>query len=108
MIISAKVMPLTLAVAVLLAILGTHVVNAKAEIRWCSISDEGATNCSFDAVAQCLAAVSGAGGYCMREAQMSDSELRAADSSTREAKRPVKHKRQPSNLPTDIHICRGC
>src|SRR5436190_6250728 len=99
-------MPMPLPVAAfLLAIFGTHMADAKAEIRWCSISDEGASNCSFVSVALCLAAVSGSGGYCIREAQMNDSQLRAADSSTSEAKRPVKNKRQPSNLPTDIHIC---
>jgi len=100
-------MPLPVAV-LLLAIFGTHLANAKAEIRWCSISDEGASNCSFVAVAQCLAAVSGSGGYCIREAQMNDSQRRAADSSTSEAKRSAKNKRQHGNLPIDIHICRGC
>jgi hypothetical protein len=43
----------------------------------------------------------------MPEAQMNDSELRAADSSTSEAKNPV-NRRQHRNLPIDIHICRGC
>src|SRR5690349_15596206 len=100
-------MPLPVA-ALLLAIFGMSTANAEAEIRWCSISDEGASNCSFVAVAQCLAAVSGAGGYCMREAQLSDSEPRAVDRSTSEAKRPVKNQRQHRNLPIDIHICRGC
>ena len=104
-----KAMPMPLPVAAfLLAIFGMHTADAKAEIRWCSISDEGASNCSFVSVAQCLAAVSGAGGYCMREAQMSDSEPRVADSSTSEAKRPVKNQKQHRNLPIDIHICRGC
>src|SRR3954467_9129442 len=103
-----KAMPTTLPVtALMLAIFVMHTANAKTEIRWCSISDEGASNCSFVAVAQCLAAVSGAGGYCMREAQMSDSEPRIADSSTSEAKRPGKNQRQHRNLPIDIHICRG-
>jgi hypothetical protein len=108
-IIHPKAMPMLLPVAaLLLTIFGTHIADAKAEIRWCSISNEGASNCSFVSVAQCLAAGSGAGGDCMREAQMSDSEPRAADSSTSEAKRPVKNKRQHRNLPIDIHICRGC
>src|SRR5689334_13928141 len=100
-------MPLAIA-ALLLAIFGIHTADAKVEIRWCSISDEGASNCSFVSVAQCLSAVSGAGGYCMREAQMSDSELRAAENSKSEAKRPVKNQRQHRNLPIDVHICRGC
>jgi hypothetical protein len=104
-----KAMPMPLPVAaLLLAVLAMHAADAKAEIRWCSISDEGASNCSFASVAQCLAAVSGAGGYCIREAQISDSEPRAADSSTSEVKRPVKNQRQRRNLPIDIHICRGC
>jgi len=89
-----KAMPMPLPVAAfLLAIFGMHTADAKAEIRWCSISDEGASNCSFVSVAQCLAAVSGAGGYCMREAQMSDSEPRVADSSTSEAKGVIRRSR---------------
>src|SRR5436189_6272435 len=100
-------MPLPVA-ALLLAIFGMHPAAAKAEIHWCSVSDEGASNCSFVSVAQCLAAVSGVGGYCMREAQISDSQLRAAENSTSEAKRPLKNQRQHRNLPTDIHFCRGC
>jgi hypothetical protein len=108
MIIHPKAVSMPLAVATLwLAIFGALMTNAKAEIRWCSISDEGANNCSFVSVAQCLAAVSRSGGYCMPEAQMNDSELRASDSSTSEAKKPV-NRRQHRNLPIDIHICRGC
>src|SRR3954453_6065055 len=89
-------MPLAV-VALWLLILGALITSAKAEIRWCSISDEGANNCSFVSVAQCLAAVSRAGGYCMTEAQMNDSEFRASDSSPSKAKKPVKG-RQHRNL----------
>jgi hypothetical protein len=104
-----KAMPMPRPIAaLLLIILATPMADAKAEIHWCSISDQGSSNCSFISVDQCLATVSGLGGYCMREAQLSDGKPRAADSSTSEAKRPVKNQRRYRNSPIDIHICRGC
>ncbi len=108
MIIDPQAMRMPLPVALfLLVVCGTQAVDAKTEILWCSISDEGSSNCSFASVAQCLSAVAGAGGYCMREAQVSDNELRAAGKSRSEAKSRAKHK-QNGNLPIDIHFCRGC
>ena len=102
-----KAMPVHLAFAALL-LFGSQIATAKDQSRWCSISDDGARNCSFVSVARCLAAASRSGGYCMREEQMDDRPRRAANDSTNEAKQALKNQSQNSDLPIDIHICRGC
>lgn len=81
---------------------------AKEHGRWCSITDQGAGNCSFELVARCLKAVSAAGGYCMRQAQMDDRPRRAAEDLSNEANSAINTQKQNCDLPIDIHICRGC
>jgi hypothetical protein len=41
---------------------------AKADPRWCAISNQVVGDCSFATIEQCHAAVSGTGGFCMWEA----------------------------------------
>jgi hypothetical protein len=90
-----------------LAALGSQIASAKTASFWCAISDEGASNCSFVSIGQCLAAVSGAGGYCMREAQI-EVRPRAADYPANNAKSAKKDYTHQRDVPIDIHICRGC
>jgi hypothetical protein len=99
-----KAMPVRLAFAALL-LSGSHIATAKEHGHWCSITDQGSNNCSFDSVARCLKAVSAAGGYCMRQAQMDDRPRPAADDLSNEA---INNQKQNRDLPIDIHICRGC
>ena len=93
----------------LLTATASFIDAANAQQRWCAISNEGSSNCSFASMTDCRAQVSGSGGNCMPEA-------------------PVGH-RQPTpsaraaNLPKDnldamlervnkkdskIQLCRGC
>lgn len=46
----------------------SFVETAKGDPRWCAISHEGASNCSFNTMDQCRAEVSGLGGYCVPRA----------------------------------------
>jgi hypothetical protein len=54
------------AIAVLLIMAAvTPVSTAQAEGSWCAnYSGNGGTNCGFYSFEQCMAAVSGAGGFC--------------------------------------------
>jgi uncharacterized protein DUF3551 len=54
--------------ALLFVASGSIIETAKAEFRWCSISNEGFMNCSFTTIEQCRTAVSGMGGFCIPEA----------------------------------------
>ena len=56
-----------LAAAIVVAI-GSFIEPAKADPRWCAISNQGAGNCSFTTIELCRAEVSGTGGFCMWEA----------------------------------------
>jgi hypothetical protein len=41
-------------------------VHAHADGAWCSYYYKGGTNCGFHSYEQCMANVSGIGGYCQR------------------------------------------
>jgi len=60
-----KILLFALAILIVAAGLGTRAVAQN--YPWCAIFDGGAnsTSCSFDTVAQCMATVSGVGGFCM-------------------------------------------
>jgi hypothetical protein len=47
---------------------GSFIGPAKADPRWCAVSNQGTGNCSFTTIEQCHAKVSGIGGFCLREA----------------------------------------
>jgi len=52
----------------LLALLCLSTVEASADGSWCAYygSGHGGTNCGFYSFEQCMAALSGNGGYCAR------------------------------------------
>ena len=54
---------ITLAAA-LFGALSVSIHEARADGNWCARYPEGASNCGFYSFAQCLAAVSGRGGFC--------------------------------------------
>jgi hypothetical protein len=68
-------------VLALLLFLSAALLNetAKAEPRWCSISNEGSYNCSYTSMDQCRSTVSGTGGSCMPEAPVGHLQPRAAN-----------------------------
>jgi hypothetical protein len=54
--------------ALLFATFGSLIGPARADFRWCAISNEGTINCWFSSMDQCRATVSGVGGFCMPQA----------------------------------------
>jgi len=40
--------------------------DARADGPWCAYDNDGGTNCGFYSYAQCMADISGIGGYCGR------------------------------------------
>jgi hypothetical protein len=54
--------------AMIVVAAGAFIDPAKADQRWCAISNQGASNCSFITIEQCRAEVPGLDGYCMPEA----------------------------------------
>ena len=53
---------------VLVLITAAPVTEAVAQSKWCAISNEGYSNCSFSDLSNCRASVAGTGGNCMMEA----------------------------------------
>jgi Protein of unknown function (DUF3551) len=52
-------------VSITLATLSLSTFGALAEGKWCAhYGGRGATNCGFNSYEQCMAAISGNGGYC--------------------------------------------
>jgi hypothetical protein len=52
-------------VSITLATLSTSTIGARAEGSWCAnYGGTGGTNCGFYSYQQCLAAISGNGGFC--------------------------------------------
>jgi hypothetical protein len=54
--------------AMIVVAVGSFIGLAKADPRWCAVSNQGTGNCSFTTIEQCHAKVSGIGGFCLREA----------------------------------------
>jgi hypothetical protein len=54
--------------AMIVVAVGSFIVPAKADPRWCTIPNQGTGNCSFTTIEQCHAKVSGVSGFCMWEA----------------------------------------
>jgi hypothetical protein len=53
-----------LAATIIIAV-GSLSENAKADLRWCEVLNQGVSNCSFTAIEECRSEVSGTGGFCM-------------------------------------------
>src|SRR5258707_6966073 len=54
--------------AMIIVAAGSFIEPARADPRWCAISNQATLNCSFTTIKQCHAEVSGIGGFCMWEA----------------------------------------
>jgi hypothetical protein len=100
-----------LALAVLLVVAaGSIAGTSKAAPRWCAISNQGASNCSFTTLEQCRAEVAGMGGSCMPEAPVGHRQPRAADIPPNVPKDETDKGIEQLNrkLDRDMQICRGC
>lgn len=98
--------PLVAVVVVLAA--GIFISPASAE-RWCAVSNEGYTDCSFPSQPQCRAQVAGSGGNCMPEAPVGHLQPRAiyAQNPGRDEKFDALLDRV--NKKNDkLILCRGC
>ena len=72
--------------AAVVAATGSFIEPAKADPRWCAISNQGTGTCSFTTIEQCRAAASGIGGFCMWEAPVGHRQpTRAAIEAARKA-----------------------
>jgi hypothetical protein len=96
------------AAAAMLIVAGS--LPASAEPRWCAISNEGASNCSFTSMDQCRASISGNGGFCMPEAPVGHRQPRAADIPRNLPKFEADKKLEQQNRKLDrsLKFCRGC
>jgi hypothetical protein len=64
-----KKLPIAFAAAAALMVLGAPSAKAEVEYPWCALYGRfgtQATNCGFSTYQQCLATISGVGGYCAR------------------------------------------
>jgi hypothetical protein len=102
-------MRLTLAILFLAAV-GLFIETAKAAPRWCAISHDGGTNCSFVSMEQCRATVSGVGGTCVPEAPVGHRQPRASDIPANVPKDEFDTRidRLNRKLDRDLQFCRGC
>lgn len=82
---------------------------ASAGPHWCSITNEGYSDCSFVSQDQCRASVSGNGGSCRPEAPVGHRQPRAADA------RPIPRDTKLDTLLDQLNrksdkliLCRGC
>jgi len=84
--------------------------TARAAPRWCSISHDGGSNCSFTSMDQCRASVSGVGGTCVPEAPVGHRQPRASDIPANVPKDELDTKidRLNRKLDRDLQFCRGC
>jgi hypothetical protein len=91
-----------------LAAAGIFITPASAG-RWCAISNEGYTNCSYPDQPQCRAQVAGSGGNCMPEAPVANVQPRAIY-----AKNPGRDEKFDAMLDRvnkkndKLILCRGC
>jgi hypothetical protein len=84
-------------------------MQAAAAINWCSVSHDGATNCSFDSIELCRANVAGVGGFCIPQAPIWHRQPRAADLPER-VPDPGDRAFEQTNRKLDrsLQLCRGC
>jgi hypothetical protein len=60
----------------MLAVLFMTGAGARADGPWCGHDVRGGTNCGFHSYAQCMASISGIGGYCARNPAYTGPERR--------------------------------
>jgi hypothetical protein len=102
-------MRLTLAI-ILLTSVCSFAGTAMTAQRWCAISYEGASNCTFDSMDSCRAATSGTGGFCMPEAPVGHRQPTTSSIGKPPPKDDLGKKIEQMNRKLDrsLEICRGC
>ena len=95
---------------VIAAVLGLAGPAAAAGPAWCAAYRNGSTNCGFNTYEQCLAAISGIGGFCNRNYidGPSDKPARARNArSARPSRKPDARTRKKSKNAWRRSLCRG-
>jgi hypothetical protein len=81
---------------------------AGAEQRWCSISNEGAGNCSFASIGQCRETMSGTGGNCIPEAPVGHLQPRTAAGPAPKDEKLDALLDRVNKKNDKLILCRGC
>jgi hypothetical protein len=84
-------------------------VETVAAANWCSVSNEGATNCSFESMDLCRANIAGVGGFCIPQAPIGHRQPRASDipdSPPTATDRAFEQRNR--KLDKSLQLCRGC
>jgi hypothetical protein len=79
--------------------------------RWCSVSNEGASDCSHISAEQCRASVAGAGGSCMPEAPTGHLQPRPGNAAATPLPRDDKLEallERVNRKSNSLILCRGC
>lgn len=89
---------------------GFSLKPAQAAPRWCAITYEGASNCSFDTMDGCRAATAGTGGFCMPEAPVGHRQPTSSGAAAPLPKDDLDRQIEEMNRKLDrsLEICRGC
>ena len=100
---------LALCTLVIAAVLGLAGPAAAAGPAWCAAYRNGSTNCGFNTYEQCMAAISGIGGFCNRNyidgpsdkpaARKERKEREAEPKARRKEKEEVKERVAPKPVP---------
>lgn len=98
-----------IATAVVFCVVTWPVGAAHAAQGWCSVSNEGYSNCGFATAELCRASISGNGGYCMPPVASAD--LHGKDVYTRPAAKKdekLDAVLERANRKSNVQLCRGC
>lgn len=93
-----------------LALMGALATPAEAQQRWCFVSNEGATDCSFGSMDLCRQTAAGSGGFCMPEAPIGHRQPMTS-AGARPAPRDASDRRLDQTnrrLDRELRICRNC
>ena len=102
-------MRLILAILLLAGAGWSSIGTAKADQRWCAISNEGASNCGFASMPECRAQVAGTGGNCMPEAPVGHLQPNTGNAGPAAKDQKLDALLDRVNKKNDkLQICRGC
>ena len=92
-----------------LTLICAFAMQAMAQQRWCFITNEGGTNCSFLSMEQCQQSSAGTGGFCMLEAPAGHRQPRPSAEPARSKNESDKRLDELNRrLDRQLKICKGC
>jgi hypothetical protein len=94
--------------ALILSVAGTVIVDDAVAQRWCTISNQGASNCGFSTMDLCRAEVSGNGGNCIPEAPVGHRQPRAANVRPLPKDNLDALQDRVNRQDNKLNLCRGC